>query len=93
MITKEPTGISLKGWDLPYRPRPDRGQRSAMRWSSVEENDRVLDMDCGTGALLISLTESLRIRACGMSREPGEAEQIMETVDGADIITAPFASK
>lgn len=88
MITKESTRIGFGGWNAEYRPRMDGGQRSVMRWASIEENDRVLDMDCGGGALLIALSGSLRIRACGMSREPGEARQIMEVIDGADIITA-----
>ncbi len=97
MITKDTTTLGLKGWDMTYRPNMDAGQKGALRWSSVDENDRVLDMDCGGGALLIALSESLRIRACGMSRERGEAEQIMEVIDGADVLMAsprdiPFRS-
>ncbi len=88
MITKESTSIGLRGWDLAGRPRPDLSERSVLRWASVEENDRVLDMDCGGGALLIALSESLRIRPCGMTRSRGEAGQIMEVIDGADVMMA-----
>ncbi len=88
MITKEPTTVGLKDWAGTFRPRMQAGERAAMRWAAVEDNDRVLDMDCGCGALLMALSDSMRIRACGMSRERGEADQIMEVIDGADIIMA-----
>ncbi len=88
MIIKEQTASRRKDWDLSFRPRLSAGEKSALRWAAVEEYDRVLDMECSGGALLIALKDSLRIRACGMTRDTGEANEIMEIIDGSDIIMA-----
>ncbi len=88
MIIKEQAASGRRDWELPFHPRLKAGEKSAIRWAAVEDYDRVLDMDCSGGALLISLKDSLRIRACGMTRERGEADEIMEIIDDSDIIMA-----
>ncbi len=88
MIIKEQTASGRREWDLSFRPRLSAGEKSALRWAAVEEYDRVLDMECSGGALLIALKDSLRVRACGMTRDMGEANEIMEIIDGSDIIMA-----
>ena len=88
MIIKEPAASGRRDWDLSFQPHLSAGEKSAIRWATVEEYDRVLDMECSDGALLFALKERLRIRACGMTREVGEADEIMEIIDGSDIIMA-----
>ena len=86
MITKETARTSLRGLTEEFHLPLERAQRCALRWAAVEENDRVLDIDCGSGALLLDLTDRMRIRACGMCRDWGEARQLREMMDGADVI-------
>ena len=88
MIIREQAAPGRRDWVLSFHPRLSAGEKSAIRWASVEDYDRVLDMECSGGALLFALKDSLRIRACGMTRETGEAEEIMEFVDGSDVIMA-----
>ena len=88
MIIKEQAASGRRDWELFVRPRLSAREKSAIRWAAVEDYDRVFDMECSGGALLIALKDSLRVRACGMTREPGEAEEIMEIIDGSDIILA-----
>ncbi len=88
MITKEPSGTNYKTLSQSIYLSPNASERAALRWASIGENDRVLDLDCGEGALLYSLNESMRIRACGMCREHGEARSVMDAVEDADVICA-----
>ncbi len=86
MITKETTRTNLRQLTEDFHLPLERSQRCALRWAAVEENDRVLDTDCGSGALLLNLTGRMHIRACGMCRDWGEARQIREMMDDADVI-------
>ena len=88
MIIKEQAASGRRDWELSVHPRLSGREKCALRWAAVEDYDRVLDMECSGGALLIALKDSLRIRACGMTRETGEADEIMEIIDGSDIIMA-----
>ena len=88
MITKEPSGANVKSLSQAYYLTPNASERAAIRWASIGENDRVLDVDCGEGALLYSLSETMRIRACGVCREHSEARSAMDAVEDADVICA-----
>ena len=88
MTIKEPSGANVKSLSQGYVLTPNASERAALRWASIEENDRVLDLDCGDGALLYTLSESMRIRACGMCREHREARSAMDAVEDADVICA-----
>ena len=86
MISKDTTGANLQEFTRAV-PSPLRGaERAAVRWASIEENDRVLDMDCQEGALLASLSDSMRIHACGMCRKREEARMALDFMEEADII-------
>ena len=78
-------------------PRMDFSQRAAMKWATIEERDRVLDMDCGNGALLHMLTQQYRVDACGLCPGARQARSIRDLLPEVDVMNAqpgdiPFRS-
>jgi len=64
------------------------GMRACASWAALEEHDKVLDMACGSGALLYHLDEKMRLTLCGMSASADQARVISEQLGGADVMAA-----
>ena len=55
-------------------------------WATLEEHDKILDMACGSGALLTHLNARYRLTMCGMCDSPEQARQVRELLDDSDIM-------
>ncbi|MBR1585073.1 MAG: class I SAM-dependent methyltransferase [Clostridia bacterium] len=86
MLTKtEAMGYSIASKDgLRLTP----GMKACASWAAMEEHDKILDMACGSGALLNHLNEKLRLTLCGMCDSADQARAISEQLGGADVIAA-----
>ena len=79
-------------------PRLDFSQRAVLKWATIEEGDRVLDMDCGNGALLYALMDQYRLSACGLCPSAQQARANRDLLPDADVMYAmpediPFRSQ
>ncbi len=62
--------------------------RACAGWAAIEEHDKILDMSCGSGALLRRLNDQYRLTLCGMSESPEAAREAREGLPDADVIAA-----
>lgn len=86
MLTKtEAMGYSVAD-KKQYRLSPS--MRACASWAALEEHDKVLDMACGSGALLNHLNQKMRLTLCGMCDSADQARIISEQLGGADVIAA-----
>jgi len=60
--------------------------RACVSWAAIEEHDKVLDMSCGSGALLRRLDNQYRLTLCGMSDSPEAAREASAKLGDADVI-------
>lgn len=74
----------------PFGPekRLNAAMRACISWAAIEEHDKVLDMNCGGGALLRHLDARYRLTLCGMSETPESARAAREMLSEADVIFA-----
>lgn len=86
MLTKtEAMGYSQAAKE---RARLSFSMKACAAWAALEEHDKVLDMACGSGALLYHLNNKMRLTLCGMCDSATQARIISEQLDGADVIPA-----
>jgi len=69
-----------KGWQL----LP--AQQAAVRWARVDDYQALLDLECGEGKLLQYYLNHFSVRACGMTRNPGECHDSLPST--AEIMRA-----
>ena len=62
--------------------------KACASWAALEEHDKVLDMACGTGAMLNYLNGKMRLTLCGMCDSADQARVISEQLGDADVIAA-----
>ena len=98
MIFRQQTAYHVPDMMRVRKPRLDFAQRAVMKWATMEEYDRVLDVDCGEGALLSALDETYRVSLCGLCSNVRLARAAREDFPGADIVYAkpmdiPFRSE
>lgn len=87
MILKEQT-VGYSAFTGTVFPRMSLPQRALCRWATLEEYDRVLDMDCGDGALLGGLDSGLRLTLCGLCDSPEQARATRDALENADVTYA-----
>lgn len=97
MISKQQADIGFPNLMAPQAPRLDFSQRAVMKWATIEEHDRVLDMDCGSGALLHALMDQYRVSVCGLCPSAQQARAIRDLLPETDVMYAlpndiPFRS-
>lgn len=97
MIFRQQTAYGMPDMMAARAPRPDYAQKAVLKWATIEEYDRVLDVDCGEGALLNALDETYRLSLCGLCQNARLARAAREDFPGADIVYAkpmdiPFRS-
>ena len=68
--------------------RLSASMKACTSWAALEEHDKVLDMACGTGALLNYLNGKKRLTLCGMCDTADQARVISEQLGDADVIAA-----
>lgn len=68
--------------------RLSSSMKACVSWAALEEHDKVLDMACGSGALLNHLNQKMRLTLCGMCDSADQARIISEQLGGADVIAA-----
>ena len=68
--------------------RLNGAMRACLSWAAIEEHDKVLDMSCGSGALLRRLNGQYRLTLCGMCDSPEEAREARDGLEDADVISA-----
>ena len=86
MLTKtEAMGYSAAAKE---KQRLTSAMRACVSWAALEEHDKVLDMACGTGALLYHLDGKMRLTLCGMCGSLDQARIISEQLGGADVMAA-----
>lgn len=62
--------------------------RGICQWAVIDEGDRVLDMDCGSGALLRALAQKASCQLCGMTQDVERSRQARCQLPDADILFA-----
>lgn len=97
MIFRQQTAYQVPDMMRVHKPRMDFAQRAVLKWAIVEEYDRILDVDCGEGALLSALDDTYRVTLCGLCQNARLARAAREDFPGADVIYAkcmdiPFRS-
>ena len=86
MLTKtEAMGYSIAE---KKQQRLSPSMKACASWAALEEHDKVLDMACGSGALLNHLNQKMRLTLCGMCDSADQARVISEQLGGADVIAA-----
>ena len=86
MLTKtEAMGYSIAE---KKQQRLSPSMKACASWAALEEHDKVLDMACGSGALLNHLNQKMRLTLCGMCRRADQARAISEMLGEADVIPA-----
>lgn len=85
MLTKTQTASGLT-FTLDGHARLNAQMRACAAWATLEEHDKILDMACGSGALLCHLNARYRLTMCGMCDSPEQARQVRELLDDADIM-------
>lgn len=86
MLTKtEAIGYSAAAKEKKRLTAP---MRACANWTALEEHDKVLDMACGSGALLYHLNDKMRLTLCGMCDSADQARVVSEQLGGADVIPA-----
>ena len=60
--------------------------RACAAWAAVEEHDKILDMACGQGALLVRLNDQYRVTVCGMCDTPEQARVARDRLGDADVV-------
>lgn len=91
MIFKQQTSMGLPDVMRYRRPRADFAQKAVMKWATIEEYDRVLDVDCGEGGLLAALDDVYHVTLCGLCHSARKARAAREDFPGADILYARSA--
>ncbi len=61
--------------------------RACATWAAIEEHDKILDLSCGSGALLDHLNQKCRLTVCGMCDTSEQARQASELLGDADVIS------
>ena len=86
MLTKTQTAgrLSLLG----VHQRLSAAMRACVSWAAIEEHDKILDMSCGDGNILLHLNDQLRLTLCGMCDSPDQARTVSEMLGDADVIPA-----
>ena len=98
MIFKQQTAYGVPNVMAPRTPvRPDYAQRAVMKWATIEEYDRILDVDCTDGALLGALEEQYRVTLCGLCQSARQTRTVREDLPGSNVVYAkpmdiPFRS-
>ena len=85
MLTKTQT-VGRLPLVLGENVRMNAMMRACAAWATLEEHDKILDMACGSGALLAHLNERYRLTMCGMCDSPEQARQVRELLDDSDIM-------
>lgn len=99
MIFKQQTAYNVPNVMAGRMPvRPDYAQRAVLKWATVEEYDRILDVDCTKGALLGALEEQYHVRLCGLCQSAQMARAVRDDFPGSSIVYAkpldiPFRSE
>lgn len=62
--------------------------KACASWAALEEHDKVLDMNCGSGALLKHIDAKQRLTLCGICDSVEGARIVSESLNGADVIAA-----
>ena len=70
------------------QPRLTAAMRACVSWAALEEHDKVLDMACGSGALLNYLNQRQRLTLCGICGAADQARTVSEQLGGADVMAA-----
>lgn len=78
----------INGFPLLLRRHARLSATQAMlkRWAAIDEGDRVLDMDCHGGALLMSLLDSVPFNPCGIADTYADMMQARRNLPDADIM-------
>lgn len=85
MLTKTQTATARLS--LPdVQPHLNAAMRACAAWAAIEEHDKILDMACGEGQLLLKLNGQMRLTLCGMCDAPEKARAISEMLGDADVI-------
>ena len=88
MLTKAQTSREMV---FPFFPQGERltpFMRACALWATLEEHDKILDMACGSGALLSFLNDRYRLTLCGMCDSPEQARAVRQRLEDADVISA-----
>lgn len=81
MLTKtEAMGYELTGKEQ----RLTSAMKACISWAALEEHDKVLDLACGSGALLSHLNDKMRLTLCGMCTSSTQARAVAEQLGDAD---------
>ena len=88
MLTKAQTSREMVFPFFPQGARLTPFMRACALWATLEEHDKILDMACGSGALLSFLNDRYRLTLCGMCDSPEQARAVRQRLEDADVISA-----
>ena len=91
MIFKQESIYGVPDVMRAQRPRLTFSQRAVMKWATLEEYDRVLDLDCGDSALLCALDEAYRVSLCGVCQSARMARAVRSELPNMDVVYAKAA--
>ena len=63
-------------------------QKALAQWAIVDDYNAVLDMSCGSGRLLRSLSRRYSLRACGIAEDEASARAMQAYLPNAEILCA-----
>ena len=89
MLQKAPSSMILTDFDAHRAPnRINAAMRGLCQWAVLDPGDKVLDMNCGNGALLEALGRKCECLLCGITPFVDRSREARALLPDADILFA-----